>query len=324
METVYDRALSLTTQKRKQVPVLISYSIGKKRYKKRPDTEDLALISRVENADIPYWHPAQLFMFKKGNWGDLQRNYHDGTTHTHHFYTRRNLLTLAAFFDRVVVAKGRQRLLLTSWFTSTHTRLHRMNRYMPQHRRHVGPLSGTLYLSYLPVEISPLYFVPQKLRRYLGITFPSTHQCILETRSASVISLPDDTIDYIFTDPPFGDNLPYAELNFLWESWLKTYTNTTEEIIVSKIQRKGLAEYQRLMEQCFREAYRVLKPGRWMTVEFHNSRNAIWNAIQEALLRAGFVIADVRTLDKRKGTTKQLTYTGGAVKQDLINDFPVS
>ena len=61
------------------------------------------------------------------------------------------------------------------------------------------------------------------------------------------------------------------------------------------MQKKGLVEYQELMERCFAECYRILKPGRWMTVEFHNSSNAVWNAIQEALLRAGFVVADVRT-----------------------------
>jgi hypothetical protein len=71
------------------------------------------------------------------------------------------------------------------------------------------------------------------------------------------------------------------------------------------------------MEACFGEFYRVLKPGRWMTVEFHNSQNAVWNAIQEALLRAGFMVADVRTLDKKQGTFKQVTTTS-AVKQDLI------
>jgi hypothetical protein len=54
-----------------------------------------------------------------------------------------------------------------------------------------------------------------------------------------------------------------------------------------------------------------------MTVEFHNSKNAVWNAIQQALLTAGFVIADVRTLDKKQGSFKQVT-TNGAVKQDLV------
>lgn len=72
-----------------------------------------------------------------------------------------------------------------------------------------------------------------------------------------------------------------------------------------------------LMELCFKEYYRVLKPNRWMTVEFHNSKNSVWNAIQEALQCAGFIIADVRTLDKQQGTFKQIL-NNSAVKQDLI------
>ena len=70
------------------------------------------------------------------------------------------------------------------------------------------------------------------------------------------------------------------------------------------------------MRRCFAEYFRVLKPGRWMTVVFHNSSNAVWNAIQEALLSAGFVVADVRTLDKQQGSYRQVTST--AVKQDLV------
>lgn len=109
----------------------------------------------------------------------------------------------------------------------------------------------------------------------------------------------------------------YSELNFLWEAWLRVFTNNRSEAIVNKVQRKALPEYQALMEQCFAENYRILKPGRWMTVEFHNSQNKIWMAIQQALTRAGFVIANVRTLDKKQGTFKQVTTTS-AVKQDLI------
>lgn len=54
-----------------------------------------------------------------------------------------------------------------------------------------------------------------------------------------------------------------------------------------------------------------------MTVVFHNSKSAVWNAIQEGMQRAGFVVADVRTLDKQQGSFKQVT-TGTAVKQDLV------
>jgi hypothetical protein len=130
-------------------------------------------------------------------------------------------------------------------------------------------------------------------------------------------NLISNSIDYIFVDPPFGGNLMYSELNFLWEAWLNVFTNNRSEAIMNKIQHKGLVEYQSIMQACFDEFYRVLKPGRWMTVEFHNSQNSVWNAIQESLQRAGFVIADVRVLDKQQATFKQLTTTA-AVKQDLI------
>ena len=71
------------------------------------------------------------------------------------------------------------------------------------------------------------------------------------------------------------------------------------------------------MTDCFIECYRVLKPNRWMTVEFHNSKNSVWNAIQQSLQRAGFVVADVRTLDKKQSSFKQIT-SSSAVKQDLV------
>lgn len=71
------------------------------------------------------------------------------------------------------------------------------------------------------------------------------------------------------------------------------------------------------MTQCLKEVYRILKPGRWVTVEFHNSKNAIWTSIQEAIGVAGFIIADVRILNKEKKTINQFT-AAGCVDQDLI------
>ena len=58
-------------------------------------------------------------------------------------------------------------------------------------------------------------------------------------------------------------------------------------------QGKSLDEYQDLMIKCLIEAYRILKPGRWITVEFTNSQASVWNAIQDALQEAGFIIASV-------------------------------
>ena len=113
-----------------------------------------------------------------------------------------------------------------------------------------------------------------------------------------------------------GENIPYSDLNFLVEAWHSVFTNSTPEAIVDSRKAEGLHEYQNLMRRCFEEYYRVLKPGRWMTIVFSNSSNAVWRAIQEALGRAGFVVADVRTLDKEQGSFRQVTST--AVKQDLV------
>ena len=129
--------------------------------------------------------------------------------------------------------------------------------------------------------------------------------------------VPNNSIDYIFTDPPFGANINYSELSFLWETWLKVVTENNAEAICNDVQGKVLLEYQKLMTESFIQFFRILKPNHWMTVEFHNSKNAVWNSIQEGLQRAGFIIADVRTLDKKQGSFKQVTTTS-AVKQDLV------
>jgi hypothetical protein len=134
--------------------------------------------------------------------------------------------------------------------------------------------------------------------------------------STNLVGVPNNSIDYVFVDPPFGNNIIYSELSFLYECWLKVFTNQKHEAIVSSAQEKKLPDYQALMIECFRELRRVLKPGRWITVAFHNSKNAVWNSIQEGLGQAGFVVADVRIIDKGQGTFKQMT-TAGAVDKDL-------
>jgi hypothetical protein len=179
-------------------------------------------------------------------------------------------------------------------------------------------LKGTIYVSPLLAEISPWYGLNGKIKRFLNTFTFSSNVSLLATNSLTNFdNLSSNTVDYIFTDPPFGSNIMYSELNFIWESWIKVVTNNLDEAIQNTTQNKSLIEYQDLMFKCFTVYYRVLKPARWMTVEFHNSKNSVWIAIQESLQKAGFVVADVRTIDKQQNTMNQMT-SSGAVKQDLI------
>lgn len=309
--TKYDNAIGETVRQAKQVPVLINYSVGKKRYEKAPDDFDIALIDKIEQLDIPYWFPTD--RMPEGE--ESRRNDDIGLTHVHHFYTKRNLWVLGAYFARRSMSGLDNRLIpiLTGGLLG----LTKLQRFKPKTTFPNMILSGTLYIGSLVREWRSDKWLLGKLRSLEKSIYARHFFQLIETRSSNMLQTLRAAYDYIFTDPPFGGNLMYSELNFLWEAWLRVFTNNKPEAIENKVQGKGLPEYQRLMTECFKEYYRVLKPGRWMTVEFHNSKNSVWNAIQEALQVAGFVIADIRTLDKKQGSFKQVT-SASAVKQDLI------
>jgi hypothetical protein len=121
--------------------------------------------------------------------------------------------------------------------------------------------------------------------------------------------IPNNSIDFIFADPPFGSNIYYAEMNRLVESWLERFTNEPEEAVVHRKQdggRKTLDDYKHLMAQAFKELFRVLKPNRHATVEFNNSDGKVFEAIKEAVTFAGFVIHSMLVLDKVHKTFKQV------------------
>ena len=311
--TSFDSSINETHKQVKYVPVIVNYVKNGKRKERKLNDYDLELIRRTENEEIPYWFPKDVM--REGD--ETHRNDKYGITHVHQFYTRRNLLILSHFYGLIQKYNCNDRLrhYLMVWFTSCQSRLHLMNRYAAKHHRHVGPLANTLYISGTPTEISPFYFIKSKIDDN-SLDLVDNHNVVNQVASATSISIPDNSIDYIFTDPPFGGNIMYAELNFIYESWLKVYTDIKKEAITNKKQHKGNHEYEQLMYDSFKEYYRVLKPGKWMTIEFSNTSSAIWNAIRMAIQNAGFVIAFVSDLNKGRGGLHGI-YNVVSVNQDL-------
>jgi DNA modification methylase len=127
----------------------------------------------------------------------------------------------------------------------------------------------------------------------------------------------EKSVDYIFTDPPFGGNINYSEMNFLWESWLRQHTDIREEAIMNSVQGKGAKEYRLLLARAFQECRRVLKDEGWITIIFHNSSGEVWTALQAAIGDAGFAIRGTQTFDKEHGTFKQFV-SENAVGYDLV------
>lgn len=316
LDTKLDKSVNSLFTTVKNTPVKIFYKYGGRRFSKKVDIGDIDTIDRIENMDVTSWFPNDEI---PEGYNTSQPKKSHGINYVHQFYTKRNLYVLSECYKLInKTTDNRLKNILLFWFSSIYSRSHKCNRYMPSHNRHVGPLSGTLYIPFFQAEINIISLLKEKLKSMQNV-FGMKKGYVLVTNQSTTdyVNIPNNSIDYIFTDPPFGDNLNYSELNMIWESWLKIKTNNEKEAVVNDVQKKELYDYQRLMELCFLQYYKVLKPNRWITVEFHNSKNAVWNSIQESLQKAGFVVADVRTLDKQKGTTKQLS-NYSAVKQDLI------
>jgi putative DNA methylase len=125
-------------------------------------------------------------------------------------------------------------------------------------------------------------------------------------------NISDSSVDLVITDPPFGDNLNYSELADFFLVWLqkplsKIYPDIFQssespkrlEAIANKARQPGETEnglkkadveYDRLLTMCWKEAYRVLKPGGLMAFTFHHDKDIAWIGVLESLFKAGFII----------------------------------
>lgn len=298
----------------KLAPVRISYTVGGRRHEKQPDLADIGLIRKAENAAPAHWMPIDEL---PDGFNTRQPKESHGITRLHHFYTARSARLLSAYKAR---CRTTDDLFVLTRVASQVTLRYRFTYQSGSWGAGGGPMSGTLYIPSLIKELNPLEQLRQaasdqrkRISQSLSLILPATSS----SSTTSLNFIPDDSLDYIFLDPPFGSNIMYSDLNLLWEGWLRVFTSAQHEAIENPSQNKDLNDYRFLMNRCFTEAFRVLKPGRWMTVEFSNTQASVWNAIQTALQEAGFVVANVSALDKQKSSFKATTTTT-AVKQDLV------
>jgi 16S rRNA G966 N2-methylase RsmD len=330
-ETLFDYLLQKPWTRYKQIPVLAAVSRGGRRADKREVNEsDERLLARARNTPPPSGASRLVvkMLFRDGQWGDQWKSclHLRPITHAHQLLFDRQVHYVGRFLDLLDLDRPEHRALLFTG-TSVLQKTSRLMRYMSDG---IGRIqNGVLYIASCTQEMRFSHMLRIAANDMIRATdegmwtaLPSkekrdkTYHAVW-AGSSTALTVPDNSVDYVFVDPPFGSNIPYSEVNFLWEALLGVFTNVKPDAVESSIQAKSLLDYQKLMEQCFSEFRRVLKPGRWITIEFHNSKNSVWNTIQVALTRSGFVVADVRILDKKQKSFKQAT-TAGAVRQDLI------
>lgn len=278
--------------------------------------EEKRLVAEIEASEIPYWYPRTPF---DASW-EMWRGAHgeQQITDISRLYTRRNLWALARLWHEAgkiqsAVLRKKVQFAITAISLAHASRMTRIIFKAGKKPILTSNQTGTLYLPSFSAEKNLLEVLNrkfndiQKAMTVLRDVDPDGVRVL--TGSASKLSeVPDQSIDYVFTDPPFGSNIFYADCNLVWEAWLdQGFTDQTNEAVVHVKQKdkNTLPAYAELMEESFREMYRVLKPGRWASVVFHNSDDRIWQVILDAAETAKFELAEINSFDK-----EQLSFKG--------------
>jgi len=305
------------------VPVRIHYGKGGAQ-RAAPDERDRELVRQIDTMPWPdeLWHPSDPIPLE----GDeIPRLHNHNITSIDQLFTRRNLLALAALWRAATKADADLRPTLMFAVTGNIQRASRLIKFIPSLDLTPGPIHGTMYVPSLSAEINVFQMFAKRLATVArhhdkladGINRNTEDVFVLTQSATDLRALPDESIDYVFTDPPFGANIQYSELNLLWESWLQSKTDATLEAVVNQSQGKDIDDYGALMASAFREIRRVLRPDAWMTLVFHNTSGAVWTAIHQALADANLPIAAIHTFDKAHDTFKMVTTTG-AVGYDVV------
>ena len=266
---------------------------------------DRKRLGEIQNAEIPYWIPrTKLVPGEEGN-----RLINRGISTVDAVYTTRNLRALAAVWNETLQAPERPRSALQFLFTSVSVGLcSTLTRYNFGKRGN-GAMAARLFLPHFQCESNVMKVLEGKfddLTKYFTKLSPDSSCAVLTLPAQCLKPLPDASVDFVFTDPPFGRNIAYSELNILWEAWLGSATEVDKEAITSNARKWGNENYNKKMASAFVEMFRVLKPGRYAMIEFNNRDPELFEAIKAAAINAGFVIRNMLLLDKDQKTFKQV------------------
>ena len=256
-----------------------------------------------------------------------------GMTRTSMFFSARNAIALLELWKAIGAvrdAKIRQKLRFA--FTAILPRASKRYQWGP--KRPLNAQNQTYYIAPVHYEWNVFDLYSRKINAAcranrvlfdLGLFGTDNPDVTYELQSAeNLIHLSDESIDYVFTDPPFGSNIFYSDMNLFHEAWIGRTTNYESEAVVHTTgkRKSGAAKrYEMLLCDSFKEAWRVLKPGKYMSVVFGNSSGRIWGLVQRAIRDAGFkeTPTHVAILDKGQRSVKGLNSgSEGVVTVDLV------
>lgn len=137
----------------------------------------------------------------------------------------------------------------------------------------------------------------------------------------NLTQLEDNSIDYIFTDPPYGDSIAYLGLSQLWNTWLQNEVDYSNEIIIDSFRNKDHKDFGFRLYDAFIEMSRVLKPQKYLSFTFHSRNLKTWRHVLESAMAAGFELANVVMQDQAVSSGTQGLNRKNTLKGDFVYNF---
>lgn len=290
---------------------------------------DNDIFNRVKKKRLTTWYPKQEISPKREmmTMGPAKL----GVKNVADFYTKRNLLICSKIWNEIDKVKcARVQAALRFACTNTFWHATRMRRFNV--KGGMRPLTGTLYIPQISTECNVFKVLSKKVKEQIKYYTENSldvkkdeqiiNTCHINESATELNSIPSGSIDYIFTDPPFGGNIFYSDCNIIWDGWLNSLTNDEKEILFNRSRGvehggKTRSDYHTLMDQAFSEMFRVLKPGKWASVVFNNSDNDVLAGFIDSAVKAGFSIEEVTFFDKDQKSVKG--YMGQKGIQNVTN-----
>lgn len=323
-----------------EIPIEIWYKCplcGDRKFQQRNlNTEDINLINEIKKKKIPYWYPTNKLIWNSRI--NVSKN-----TKVSDLFTKRALIALSILLHEIesieekdikelfkfvftsslagssklipVVHGGRECKSWTIrgyWMPPKHFEINIWNSFENRYKKVLrGKENSNKEIEYY-MEVSNF----EDLKNNGNIL-------LLNQSATNLENLPSEIADYIFTDPPYGDSVPYLELDYMWSSWLKFNVNFEDEIIISDSpeRTKNFKFYEKMLNLAFKQIFRLLKPEKYMTVTFHNTSIKIWNSLIKAVILAGFDLEKIIYQPPARASAKSLLHPYGSAVGDYYLRF---
>ena len=289
-------------------------------FQKTPDENDLTNFENIKDLNIEYWYPTKRLPIQTGAFNpSFLRDLGDPTYGN--LWSKQNLFFLSYEFNEIskIEDENVKHHLLYAFLKSCRLCFGKMNYPRDPKRGNrtwstSWGRSGFLYTG-MQVHMSPIIQFQRAIEDKQGLIrglkskserlgdnitytrdvddfFENNKQLLILSKDSTLLDqiLPENSVDFLLTDPPYGETVPYFAMESTYTCWLENIDSKYEMDLDSEliIKNNNYEEYEKKFMRCFKSANKILKQNSKAVITFHSKDLKIWSLLQKSLDYSGF------------------------------------